>query len=254
MKYDILIPVGAGSVADNLELRIALRSIERYATGYNNIVIVGAIPSCINTKHPEIKVLDVVQDPKYNKEARIARNVYAAFEKLDITDNVAFWNDDYVLSKQMDVTRIPFFRKEETLRDSTMEKHEGYYIKCLKQTYHYLNNKGLHYYNYDIHYPILYNREKFLSLKESWDMSSGCMYGLVVKSTYCNQVLEEPGPVLQDIKLNMSDCSPATIYEKINTRTLWSYSDKAFLNGVGDFLRSAYPQKSRWETGYKIPH
>ena len=42
---DIVIPLGTGSRWQNNELRFALRSIEKYLTGYDKIFIIGECPS-----------------------------------------------------------------------------------------------------------------------------------------------------------------------------------------------------------------
>jgi hypothetical protein len=48
---DIVIPLSLESKFDNLELRLALRSIEKYATNVGNIHVVTAAPLLKNFKN-----------------------------------------------------------------------------------------------------------------------------------------------------------------------------------------------------------
>jgi hypothetical protein len=44
MINPIVIPLGNGSLLDNIELRYSLRAIDKFASGYTDIVIVGKLP------------------------------------------------------------------------------------------------------------------------------------------------------------------------------------------------------------------
>jgi len=246
---DIVIPLGTGSVQNNLELRYALRSIERFASNYHRIVIAGAIPDFVtDNENLVLKIRTEKRQWVQNKEARIAYNIFDALSHPEVTDNIAMWNDDYILCKETDVTTIPFYRNRFTLAEVAEQRETcDYYKRSLAKTCEFLKALQRPNFNYDIHCPIIYNKSTFLQMEPAWTESGKSMYGLVVKSTYSNICLVSEGPIMRDLKFNNNTRKPNYIKDKVEERWIWSYSDKAFTEGVNEFLSKEYPTHSKFE-------
>jgi hypothetical protein len=237
-SIDILIPLGPGSKKDNVELRYALRSIERHVTGYRRIVVVGAIPAWLRETD---RVLPVQWNEASGPKAyRIAAKVSRVFDTLDVTDRLAFWNDDFVTLRGYDIRTLPPYYTGVLARAKT-----NGYRALLDRTGKALSAANLPQRNYDLHTPILYDRERFLGLTAWWERSRHCG-GLVVKSVYGNHYYHETGVVTSDSKLQ------ANWVDRIDVlaarRWVLSYGDAALQHGFGEWLRAHYPDPSPAES------
>jgi hypothetical protein len=235
---DILIPLGAASQFRNQELRFCLRSIEQYATGYDRVFIIGENPGFLSNKVCFVPV----RDAGGNKEIRIANKVRRAFQATDISDEVAFWNDDYVLTAPIDLSKLESYHNE-SLEERAANHGGQFYRRSLEATAEQLKRHGLPTWNYDIHVPIIYRKEQFLSLASWWRHSSGLSCGLVVKSVYANNTLREPGPYMEDCKLGRV----TDVDAEVKGRWIFSYTDPAFSSGLRPWLRERFPSKSTYE-------
>lgn len=237
-SIDIVIPLGSGSVNNDVEIRIALRSIEKNAIGYRKIYIIGCTPSFLLNN--ERICLIPLKEFKCNKEARISEKIRWAFNNLDVTQKIAFWNDDYVLLKKIDIRTIPNYHKGNLYR----KKNKGYQ-KILNNTRNYLilNKHGD--LNFDCHVPIIYDRNNFLSIKEQWDDSVKGS-GFCAKSLYGNNFCSDDNIRIKDIKLgsNWNKKINKIIRQK---RWIISYSDNALKNGFAEWLLKTFPNKSSFE-------
>lgn len=237
---DIFIPLGPGSRYENIEIKYALRSIERYAIGWRKIWIVGTIPSFLH----ETDRIKLIQKKEYNhnKATRISRKVLWAFENLPMTNRIAFWNDDYLLINTIDVREIlPYYRG--TLMRKITHTSGGWH-KTLNITANALLEAGLPARHYDIHVPILLDRNKFCALGEWWirSRSAGGM-GFVMKSIYGNNYYKDTPFTTRDRKIQ-GNWSRDMIRSMINNgRWLISYGDGALKTGLGTWMAEQFPEK-----------
>ncbi len=235
---DIIIPLGNGSKYNNIEICIALRSIEKNAIGYRRIFIIGKIPEFLI----ENDVVKLISLNEFNcgKEARISQKFIWAFNNLDTTDRVALWNDDYVLLQETDIRNIDNYYKGSLLRSN----NKGY-SKRLNATHDYLIRNKLPTLNYDCHVPIIYEKEKFLSIMNQWNDSKN-NGGFTAKSIYGNNFCQNKNERIKDVKLGKGWSKQ---FNKIlkNKRWLISYGDNALNNGLKEKLLELFPNKSSYE-------
>lgn len=232
---DILLVLGPGSRHEDIETRMALRSIERYASGYRRVVIVGAVPGWL--RETERVRLVWRNEYRHNKASRISRKVWWAFENLDVTSTVAFWNDDYLLLNPVDVRTIPAH-----FRGRLQRRENGGWSRLLNGTAEALAAAGLPTRHYDIHVPILLERSKYLSLTTWWQRSQTHPRGLVMKSVYGNHFCEQVCVSTMDRKVQ-SNWERGL--EKLNPkRWIISYGDGALKTGLIDWMHRNYPQPS----------
>jgi hypothetical protein len=242
LPIDILLPLGPGSRNNNVELRMAIRSIEQHARRLRRIVVVGAIPDWLRETD---RVFPVRRDEfRANKASRISLKVRWAFEHLDLTDTVAFWNDDYLLNRNADLRTI-----KDTYHGNLRHPHASTpWQRLLEHTGATLAAGGLPTRHYDIHVPILLRRDLFLSLADWWERSRRERPGLVMKSIYGNHHCHATGVVSPDKKLG------ATWRDRIDSVSrlwLFSYGDDALKTGLAGWLQQRFPTPSAAET---TPH
>jgi orotate phosphoribosyltransferase len=222
---DILLPLGNGSKHQDLELRMALRSIRRHALGVRHVWIVGHVPAWL--REDDRVRLAHRREFRGPKASRIALKVQWAFEHLDLTECVAFWNDDYILLKDYDIRSIPDYYRGDLWRTGPSGWHQ-----LLRSTHQALREAGLLTRHYDIHVPIIYQRQKFLELTAWWSR------GLVAKSVYGNHHCNAVAQTTRDCKLQ------AGWRERIDrvARQRWvlSYGDGALRTGFGDWLQERF--------------
>jgi len=236
---DILLPLGPGSLnGDDRELRYCLRSIEKHAKGLRRVWIVGHRPRWGR----ESDAVRFVERAEFDapKESRISLKVLWAFENLDVTETVAFWNDDYVLTKDTDLPLIPNYYS-----GGLWTKRRSPWGAARRATRAALIAAGLSARNYDIHVPILFEREKYIALGSWWSK------GYVGKSVYGNHYCHSNSHATADCKLWRGWRS--RVAKKTSRRFVVSYGDVAARRGLLGWLEQALPQPSAPETARNPP-
>lgn len=234
---DIVIPLGS-SRTDFLDLRYALRSIEKHVKNYNEIVIVGERPSwiqgVIHIPHRD------VSDIRF-KERNILRKIYAACIKNGLTEDVLFSNDDIFFLDEIDATNYPFYYKG-TCEDSYNANSSTYRI-TMKRTMNLLKNRGFEDRNFDTHCPIIYNRHIFVNTFNNIDFETP--YGHGIKTLYSTFNKKKP-VFMGDLKISKK-VSKEEVEEMCKGRHVVSCTDAALKTGLGEYLKELYPTKSSYE-------
>lgn len=209
------------------ELRYALRSIEKYLTGYDKIIIAGCtMPGWIkNVEH--LKVMDGAR-----KQANIMRKVREG------KGNFIMWHDDHFLLKPLNTA--DFKRWHNGLLSQELGKRYGGGYKIPLENTLKLFDEPL---NFDIHVPVVFNSEQFniLNTESFWQKEE-----YLVKSLYCNTYFDD------SLNEYMEDCKPdkresrETILGKIKDRLFFSVSGEMSPQMVS-ILRWLYPNKCKFE-------
>jgi len=228
---DILLPLGPGSRYGNAEVRMALRSIARHAVGVRRVVVIGAIP-------PFLRSTDTVEcvplrEFKCNKASRISQKVLWAFQNLDLTPTIAFWNDDYLLLRDQDVRTIPNHCHGQLWR-----KPKSHWNRLLNHTGVVLRDAGFSSRHFDIHIPILYEREKWLAIADWWERSRRDALGLVAKSVYGNIHCQGTEARANDAKLQSNWQTRLDDLQRY--RWIVSYGDAALDNGFVTWMQGRF--------------
>jgi len=259
---DILIPLGTETGWQNNELRYCLRSIDRFATGYDRVFVVGEDPGFlaheISTGTSFGRKADIshglngssalVRLPEIssNRDARIAWKILWAFANTDIADEVAVFDDDYVLVAPMDVRALDYFQQGPLFNSATNSAATTVYRDSLRATASALMAAGKPALDYDVHFPIVYRRKDYMALAPWWERSRADGHGFVIHSVYANNLLPAPGPFMQDCKIRFFH--DGVFEDQIRGRVLFSYSDGALVNGgFKTWLEKQFPDKSKWE-------
>lgn len=245
-SIDIVIPFGNGSIWSNNELIYCLRSIEKNIVDAGEIWIVGEQPPVSNNIH--FLPLD---DPYESKSKNIATKIYAYCCSKYAKEKFVVFNDDYFVINTCKLNRDTIYYKNnliEELNNSTKE-----YAEYIENTYDLLTSLGHTIYNFDTHYPILFEKKKFIDLYERFYRNSP-NDKLLIRSMYYNYYIS-------DIKIagQLSDCkirknlTRHQLMAYIRNYNMFSIGDRALVHQYGepcsvkDLLKELFPNKSKYE-------
>jgi len=220
----IVIPLGHGSRWQDNELRYCLRGIEENLE-FKDIWIIGRIPTWVkNVNFIPFSDSENVSDHNIMKKVKVAC-------EHPITDRFLFANDDHFLLHKFDINNFPNYY-DGTCHDLLKNRHQSPYQRRVRNTMNYLIANKLPQYYFDIHYPIIYEKDKFVERVVSlpWNKTS-----FVIKSLYANHEKE---------KEYARDCKSEFIPWKEDKcfSTMPKVSDK-----IRKFLEFRFPKKSNFE-------
>ena len=224
-----LIPYIHSKHAD-IELLFALRCLDRHVKDVDGVVIVGDRPDFLNDS---VQVLDFKQEGV--KDYAIAKKVEYAFNESD-SSKFFFMNDDHFFTKDCESESYPYYHRGDLYKDNEREGYNRYQ----NMTKFYLNSIGYDSTDFDVHCPIVYEREKFLELSEHWQKEKS----FLVKSMYCN-IHGIKGKEYKDCKLRQ--LKGERDFEKAFRNECFSIYDYALKGGAIKWLASNYPNRSRYE-------
>lgn len=234
---DIVIPLGGGSRWDNNELRYCLRSVQKYVKDVGEIIIIGVKPKWIkNVVHIPC---DDDLDPEA-KEKNILKKVLLACDLLD--GDFMFMNDDHFLLSPVTLPYPSYFdfQLPQKLIGRTLK---GRYYKAQVNTIKALTAKSLPLKNFDIHVPMIYNRDLFRKAMAQYDWK--VPFGYVIKSLYAN-TYQIPGTFMPDCKLSKRMVKK-DIMRILKHRSVFSIGDGALNSQLKSVLHDLYPNPSRYE-------
>lgn len=236
----IVIPVKSGNRHHNKELIYAIRSLERHLKGNWNIVVVGDRINALRG----LKYIHCKDEPKSeNKERNIYRKIMKACESDLVSENFIVTNDDIMITKDFDVDNLPFYYKCEL--EVTMANNKGDYRKSVNHTRKFLIEHGKKTLDFDTHFPIMYNKKRFIDTFVCNNVDWNKPFGYVIKSLICNMIGIE-GEYGGDCKIHHK-MSYQELKNKIGDRSFFSTSDGCLNEHMMRLLNELYPSKSKYE-------
>lgn len=238
---DIVIPLWTGgSKYDELELRFALRSIEKYLHGYQNIIVVAdKVPAWIQN----VKIIDSVLDSS-RKNVNMFRKMAAAAEQSDAVSIVS-WCDDFVQLKHLPASNLPAFTNGKNLLEYT---NDSVWHQCLNATGEVLKKHGKTTFNCESHTPAIFDRAKFLELAEltkaERETEPGICYVSLYQNFYESKLLDmDKYKFTAESNIGGADKAAASCAGKL----FLGYDDTGFESGVREFLEKTFQKPSRYE-------
>lgn len=234
---DIVIPLGTGSVHNNLELQYCLKSIERNLTGYRHIWIIGEDPGFeITGLTHEVRLISA-KDHGFNIQDNIRRKVEIACKTEEITYNFFFTNDDNIFLKPLNVNDLPYYYSGNLELAYRRKRKIGSYKAALLNTWEALEKLYYAPYHFDIHVPIIYNKKLFLKVMEMYPWAT-CKWGFVIKSLYCNTLMIR-GEELPDLMIG-HECKKEEIYSLVKDRFVFSFNSNGANEAMFEFLKETF--------------
>jgi hypothetical protein len=186
----------------------------------------GELDACIaliekNLPYRKIYVLSDILDDSIAPHANQILELKNAILNLDVTDEFYYCNDDFFVMKP--VEKIPCFHKG-LLIDHYNRTGWLPYKKAIKNTLDYLPEGAL---SYEVHIPVLFNKQKLLKLIEEIEPLIAKNRCPLIKSAYCN-TYNVGGEQIDDVK-NVKD---------FTTRDYLSTDDRSFNMAIGQYVKS----------------
>lgn len=231
---DIVIPLGKGSKHNNLELRYALRSIDKFFPHLPaHVFIVGERPDFIQ---------NVIHIPAYDtpesrwKEQNIFMKVMQAIEDNRLRDDFVLFNDDHFLLEPFTGLYYDNGYLEDSLASRTL--HESY-ANTIRNTMR-MYPDGL---DFDVHCPMKMNKGLFRTwvAKADWHIP----FGFSIQSLYGNGCVRV-SEFHTDCKIRHSLPSEK-ILKMIERWSFFSIGDDALNDEMKLVLAELYPNKSAYE-------
>lgn len=233
---DIVIPYFL--INEGLELKYALRSVEKHLFGVGNIFIIGDKPDWLQEAiHIPFKDGNMMA----GKERNIYQKVLTAAMDPRVNNYFLYMNDDHFLLRDFEASQFPPYWHN-TLSGS-LETNKSPYRQTLENTIAALPMGGMEC-NFDGHCPMVFNRERFVRTFERVDWS--IPYGYCMKTMYCvlNGIVGEHMP-----DLKVSGAPPKGWMQEIlmDKGNYFSISDKSLNKVMRDALEELYPLTSKYE-------
>lgn len=204
--FDVVYPVKQKEINENL--RYSLRSLEKYAKNINKVWLIGYAPDWVTN----VNVLRTEQ--KHDKWLNTRDNIEAACKCDSISEDFILFNDDFILTEE--VSDWSYFTN---CCRGTLFEQECKYLKLSESTPW---RDGFHFnrqllilagcckddkepLNYELHRPIIFNRERRLKLFERPEFKKYRYTSeqlLFQRSLYKNLFPDDESPrVIEDSKL-----------------------------------------------------
>lgn len=226
---NVVYALGKGSVLRDFELRMSLRSVEKYLSGYGEVWIIGERPEWLqNINHKPLSDISKISD--FN----IMRKIQVACQTAEISDDFIFFNDDHYLLQPFEAATFPYFH-EGSLDAYVANRQKDSYGKRAANTLKFLKDNKLPTKHFDSHMPIIYNKELFLKhVVNAVDWAN--KDGFIIKSLYANALNIEG----EEAKYNKINHPPAGEFKVFSSFPHMKAS-------VTRFLQEQFPKMSKFE-------
>lgn len=225
------------------ELRYSLRSLSNLPHG--RVYIVGEKPDWV-TQVTHIPVPQI-----QTKAENVAKNMRAAIEHSDISQDFILMNDDFFIMNSL--SRLPdlnFGTMENVIALYNKRYPQGSeYIDSMKRLFQLLVERGCQCpISYELHTPMVFDKQKLLQM---YAQAHGRMFQ--IRTYYGNLYGDTEGNTVPDVKIFLEPIHNNPEYnenpeEYLSRQDLLSATGGAFKKGfVGRYIRAKFPDKSEYE-------
>lgn len=235
-EMDVVYVLGSGSKWQDNELRYSLRSLQYVP--HRNVVIVGERPEWLqNIIH--IKVDDTFAAVHGGKFKNVIRKTIAACKDARVSDSFVLMNDDFFFLDYVNEIK-PFSNGYLHEMIETYHDPKSQYYNMLLRTSRLLKQHDIDRpISYAVHYPIVYEKTKFLQMTEVIDWlekaySWRTIYGNLFK--------------IGDVGRLDPKVSTAEGFEAFNVKDFLSISDNLALDPkFQEWIAGRFPEPSNYE-------
>lgn len=222
---------------ENLPLKYSLRSLKNIP--HENVYIIGYKPEWVTN----VKYYNRFQRGQ-SKFKNITKNIYLTTKIEELSDDFVYMDDDYYIMREIDEI-YPQHRGEiEIQTEFYREQGSMVYVNGLEDVTKRLHEQGIEYpLSYELHIPIVYNKEKLkhvLELDDSHAINAPIFH---IRSFYSNYY-RIGGQHMNDVKVRWPH----------QNRLDW-VTGKRYLSSAGKspegfllkHLKELFPEKSQYE-------
>lgn len=240
----IVIPLGT-SPNNHIELRYALRSIEKHVNGSPDVFIVGERPEWIKKESVFHIPFQMAPSMEY-KQHNIFNKTMAAVNDERVSDEFLFMNDDHFFCQDVEISEYPVYFKKKLIEsiDENSLSYKNTLMNTLSFLQNYFETNAEDFMNYDIHTPILYKKEKLEEMSRM--INKMPKNGFCLKTVYSYLNIYNVDKHLTDLKIKgVNDYS--LFLDMIKDRNVFSCSDSAWKTQFKIYMNRLYPNKSKFE-------
>ena len=244
---DVVLHLGTGSKFDNMEVRMALRSIQTNFLQLGNIYVVAEKLPVWMTGVKHIQVPDVSNS---GKDAILINKVLAACKLPELSENFMFWSDDQVLVKPTALWEIASVVADTPIDTMGNSKWQMRMI-AIKEL---LEEKGItNIHNWESHVPQPMNKTTFIELMSSLEYDTGVGFG--INTLYFGLQNYPPIRKQNECKLTLEGAKLCCggIPKAVRGKTWIGYNDAGFQNGLSNWLKNNFPAPSKYENDIVMP-
>lgn len=217
----------------NDELKYSLRTLDNWP--YRYVWFCGGCPADLRSD----KRLKIPQKG-FNKWEIVRKNIRLALENEEISENFWLFNDDFFILKPFTTDAPQYDGELIDYIESIIKKNNGsesQYTLRLRGTIEALEKIGCTTLNYEVHKPMLINKQMGLEILNRFPNVPG------FRSLYGNYY-QIGGINRRDVKIRATSYDMSVVDE-------WDFlstSDDSFKNGdVGRYIRDKFKERSRFE-------
>jgi hypothetical protein len=239
---DVVYLLGSGSPWDNNEIRYSLRSLVHLP--HDKVFVVGERPEWLQN----IIHLDVRDNFAYlngGKFRNVIQKIRAACQDERVSESFVLMNDDFFFLT--DTTEIKPYANGtlESMIEQYPDKKSQYY-NALVRTKQFLQKQGIEQpINYAVHYPIIYEKKKFLQMTDDIDwLEKGYSWRTIYGNLFDIGRLDREDP-----KVSSAIAFFKKFAEQKDVGDFLSISDNlALLPEFQKWIAERFPNKSLYET------
>lgn len=233
---DFIVPLGTESLWHDDELRLLLRSIEKYAIRCRRIIVVASSP-------PEwlknVKVIQRADMLQHNKDGNIIRKVVAAAKTPGISKNFIWSCDDCVLLQPLDLANLPPIRNRRGKEYFPVDGSR--WQRRVRRTFEFFEARGVKLEcNFESHTPQRFPTADLLRVMDGVDYTSGVGYSI---NTLFYGLLGITCGLEQELLKDTNEIRGSAQIGK----PICGYNDDAFSTGLREKLFRLFPNPSSYE-------
>ena len=235
---DLCYVLGTGSSWDNNELRYSLRSIETYLSGIEKVFVVGHRPNFLTN------VIHLPFSDRFPcKEKNIMLKLARACGHPELSTEFLHIHDDHFCLAPQEAELIPYWHGGALERTAKSVKQGNHWRDAVLNTHKVLTLRGLTTDNYDLHYPMIFNKDLYPGIMDIYNWKEP--RGYVVKSLYAN-TMKIKGVRSPDLKIN-ERLSFGSMVARLQGRSWFSLGNGGLSGEFKKLLMALYPDKSKFE-------
>lgn len=234
---DLVYVLGTGSRWQDHEIGNSMRSVRKFVSNVRRIVVVGELPQT-PTRVPFSYIPAL--DSHANKQHNVRDKLLRAANESAVSQRFMLMNDDFFFLKPMDAAAFPTYRMG-LLADHIKWRMEcpNTYLHALQWTRDQLEASGLPTVDFEVHCPILYDKDKLKEVIDYFDWEG--MKKPLLRSLYGN-FLKLDGTLVSDCKIE-EPLKRAEILRRLGDRNFFSIGDGGLQAGgdLKELLKEMYP-------------
>jgi hypothetical protein len=240
-KVDIIIPLSTESIYNNDELKICLRSIDRYAEDVGRIII--CTTSCPTWISENVEVVNIPDSEKHLKDANIINKVLTAISAKNITGKFSFFSDDQCLLKSIKLAELPpVFNSR---GKEHFKKSSSRWYKRVYNTFSFLESKNIILtHNYESHTPQTYDANKLVNVMKGIDYRN--QPGFTINTLFMGLLGVTDGIKQNEVKLTIEN-KKDMIDNLPKDKYFCGYNDEGFNSGLRELLFKEFSEPCKYE-------